>query len=79
MYVALLPYNMSNATKKEIKSQVSQFRLVHSKLRSITPLATKVQVILCSFAVVTCMSDTIELVWHVTLIWILNSFSSHLY
>ena len=62
--MALPPYNMSNATIETLKSQVSQSGLVHSKLRSITPLANKVQLMLCSFAVLTCMSDTIELVWH---------------
>ena len=49
---------------------------IHSKLRSITHVATNVHVILRSFAMSTWMSDTIELVLHVTL-WNLNSFSSH--
>ena len=37
-------------------------KYVHSKLRSITSVATKVHVILRSFVVLTWMSDTIELV-----------------
>ena len=41
--------------------------LIHSKLCSITPVATKVHVILWSFLVLTWMRDTSELVWHVTL------------
>ena len=36
--------------------------LVHSKLRSITPLATKLHVMLQSHVVLTWMRDTIELV-----------------
>ena len=36
--------------------------LIHSKLRSITPVITKVHVILRSFVVLTWMRDTIELV-----------------
>lgn len=40
---------------------------MHSKLRSLTPVATKVHVILGGFAVLTWMRDTIELVYHVTL------------
>ena len=51
--------------------------ILHSKLRSITHVATKVHVILRSFVVLTWMSDTIQLVYHVTL-WNLDSFSSHL-
>ena len=50
---------------------------LHSKLRSITHVATIVHVILQSYVVFTWMRDTIELVQHVTL-WNLNSFSSHL-
>ena len=34
---------------------------VHSKLRSITPVATKVHVVLRSFVVLAWMRDTIEL------------------
>jgi hypothetical protein len=41
--------------------------MLHSKLPSITPLATKVHVILRSFVVLTRMHDTIELVQHVPL------------
>ena len=37
-------------------------RKIHFKLRSITHVATKVHVILRTFAVLTWMSDTIELV-----------------
>ena len=40
---------------------------VHSKLRSITPVATKMHVILQSFKVLTWMRDIIELVQHVIL------------
>jgi hypothetical protein len=40
---------------------------LHSKLRSITPLATKVHVKLWSFVVLTWMRNTIELVQHVAL------------
>ena len=36
--------------------------MVHSKLRSITLVATKVHMILRSFVVLTLMRDTIELV-----------------
>ena len=38
------------------------FYQVHSKLRSITPMVTKVYVILQIFVVLTWMHDTIELV-----------------
>jgi hypothetical protein len=41
--------------------------VVHSKLRSITSVATKVHVILQNFTVLTWMRDTIDLVEHVTL------------
>ena len=41
--------------------------VVHPKLRSIRPVATKVHVILQSFVVLIWMRDTIELVSHVTL------------
>ena len=40
---------------------------VHSQLRSITPMATKVHMMLQSFVVLTWMRDTRELVQHVTL------------
>ena len=40
----------------------NQGSLLHSKLYSITPVATKVHVILRSFVVLTRMRDTIELV-----------------
>ena len=50
---------------------------IHSKLRSIAHVATKVHVILRSFVVLTWMHDTIDVVQHVTP-WNLNSFSSHL-
>ena len=46
---------------------------IHSKLRSITHVATKVHVILRSFVMLTWIRDTIELVKLVTL-WKLNSF-----
>jgi hypothetical protein len=36
--------------------------MLYSKLRSTTPVATKVRVILWSFVVLTQMRDTIELV-----------------
>jgi hypothetical protein len=36
--------------------------MVHSKLRSITPVATKVHMILRSFVVLAWMHETIELV-----------------
>ena len=36
--------------------------LIHSKLRSITLVATNVHVILWNFVVLTWMSDTVELV-----------------
>ena len=52
--------------------------VLQSKLHSITPVATKVHVILQSFVVFTWMRDTVELVQHVTL-WNLNAFSSHLH
>ena len=51
--------------------------LVHSKLHSITPVATKLHVMLQSHVVLIWMRDNIELVQHMTL-WNLNSFSSHL-
>jgi hypothetical protein len=41
--------------------------VVHSKLCSITPVATKVQVMLWSFIVLTQMHESIESVYHVTL------------
>ena len=50
---------------------------VHIKPGSITHVATKVQVMLRSFVVLTWMRDIVELVQHVTL-WNLNLFSSHL-
>jgi hypothetical protein len=40
---------------------------IHSKLRSITPMASKVHVILHSFVVLIWMRDALELVYHVTL------------
>jgi hypothetical protein len=40
---------------------------LHSQLRSITTVATKVHVTLRSFLVLTWMCDAMELVWHVTL------------
>jgi hypothetical protein len=40
--------------------------VVHSKLPSITPVATKVHMILRSFVVVSWLHDTSELVQHVT-------------
>ena len=49
---------------------------VHAKLRSITPVATNVHMILQSFVVLTWMRGTIELVQHVIL-WNLHLFSSH--
>ena len=42
--------------------KMSWCMMVHSKLRSITPVATKVHIILRSFVVLTWMRDTIELV-----------------
>jgi hypothetical protein len=42
-------------------------RHIHSKLHSITPVATNVHVILQIFVVLTWMRDTIESVQHVTL------------
>ena len=41
---------------------VSKFNQLHSKLCSITSMATKVHVILRSFVVLTWMRDAIELV-----------------
>ena len=40
---------------------------VDSNLRSITPVVTKVHVMLWSFVVLTWMRDTMEFVYHVTL------------
>ena len=51
---------------------------IHSKLRNITPMATRVHMILQSFVVLIWMHDAIELVQHVVL-WNLKSFSSHLH
>jgi hypothetical protein len=48
--------------KRECIRYVGVIPFVHSKLRSITPVATKVHVILQSFAMLTWMCDTIELV-----------------
>ena len=42
-------------------------RHIHSKLHSITHVATNVHVLLLSFVVLTWMHDTIELMQHVTL------------
>ena len=47
--------------------QLQREQEVHSKLRSITPVATKVHVILRSFVVLTWMCDIIGSVQHVTL------------
>ena len=47
--------------------EIGLCNVVHSKLHSITPVATKVHVVLRSFIVLTWMHDTIELVQHVAL------------
>ena len=50
-----------------IAHMMASHLVLHSKLCSITHVATKVHVILWSFVVLTWMHDTIELVQHVTL------------
>ena len=53
-------FNMQSFMREVSVLQVRY--IIHSKLRSITPVATKVHVILRSFVVLTWMHDTIELV-----------------
>ena len=59
----MIGQNPSNPQAQPVTCcDLSVFSLLHSKLRSITPMATKVHVILRSFVVLTWMRDTIELV-----------------
>jgi hypothetical protein len=61
------PSRAAHAICRALLSTPTFCRLLHSKFYSITPVATKVCVMLRSFEVLTWMHDTIELVWHVTL------------
>ena len=57
-----IPCNMLHIRWNDFRAFVNSLNYTHSKLCSITHVATKVHVILRSFVVLTWMRDTIDLV-----------------